>query len=154
MVGHVEEVEAHLHALVPSGLYRLNDTEVHLLIARQAVSVRDIARVGGPLPAGGDQVGRKQGTGCRHPIFDAGRVRVSLVMIEMNVVAVDECELIGREIELRRANALAEGLRRGEVAVKRPVPDFVAEKHFDPFDDPVVIIEGRQDDRRAELSFV
>jgi hypothetical protein len=34
--------------------------------------VRRIAGVGGPLPTGGDQVGRKQSTGCRHPILDTG----------------------------------------------------------------------------------
>ena len=63
----------------------------------------------------------------------------------MDVVAGNEGEILGAEIELRRGNALAEGLRRGEVAVKRPVPDLVAEKRFDAFDDPVVIIEGRQE---------
>src|SRR5690242_10369149 len=72
----------------------------------------------------------------------------------MDIMAGNERELIGAEIELRRGNALAEGLRRGEVAVKRPVPELIAEKRFDAFDDPVVIIEGRQKDRRAELPLV
>jgi hypothetical protein len=101
------------------------------LIAGQAMPVRRIARVGGPLPTGGDQVGRKQSTGCRYPIFDTGRIRVDLIVIEMNVVAGNECEIIGAEIELRRANPLAEGLRRGEVAVKRPVPDLVGRRQGD-----------------------
>src|SRR5437868_2445405 len=66
LVEQVENVEAQLHALVPSGLYRLNDTEVHLLIARQAIPVRNIARVGGPKSATGGEVGGKKSTGCRH----------------------------------------------------------------------------------------
>src|SRR5260370_15087001 len=154
LVEQVENVEAQLEALVQSGVNRLHNAEVHLLVARQAVPVRAPVRVAGPEAAAGGKVGGEKSTGRRHSVLDAGRIRVGLIVIEMDVVAGNECELIGAEIELRRGYALAEGLRRGEVSVKRPVPDLIAEKRFDTFDDPVVIIEGCQEDLRTELPLV
>src|SRR5260370_27393449 len=154
LVEQVENVEAQLEALVQSGVNRLNNAEVHLLIAGQAVPVRAPVRVGGREAAAGGKVGGEKSTGRRHSVLDAGRIRVGLIVIEMDVVAGNECELIGAEIELRRGYALAEGLRRGEVSVKRPVPDLIAEKRFDAFADPMVIIEGCQEDRRTELPIV
>src|SRR5205823_4105634 len=125
LVEQVENVEAQLEALVQSSVNRLNKADVHLLIAGQAVPVRAPVRVGGPEAAAGGKVGGEKGPGRRHPVFDASRIRIGLIVIEMDVVAGNECELLGGKIELRRSNALAEGLRRGEVAVKRPVPDLI-----------------------------
>jgi hypothetical protein len=118
LVEHVEEVETQLKAPVHSGIDRLNDAEIHLLIARQAGPVRASARAGGPEAAAGRKVGGKQRTGRRHSVFDARRIGVGLIVIEMDVVAGNKSELIGAEIELRRGNLFAESLRRGGVAVK------------------------------------
>src|SRR5260370_25791439 len=99
LVEQVENVEAQLEALVKAGVNRLNNAEVHLLIAGQAVPVRAPVRVGGPEAAAGGEVGGEKGPGRRHSVFDASRICVGLIMIEMDVVPGDECELIGPEID-------------------------------------------------------
>lgn len=118
LVEHVEEVETQLEALVQSGLDRLNHAEIHLLITGQARPVRAPAGAGGPEATAGSKMGGKQRTGRRHPVFDAGRIGVGLIVVEVDIVAGDKGKLVRGEIELGRSNLLAERLRCGEIAVK------------------------------------
>ena len=107
-----------LEALVQSGLDRLNHAAIHLLITGQARPVRAPAGAGGPEATAGSKMGGKQRTGRRHPVFDAGRIGVGLIVVEVDIVAGDKGKLIRGEIELGRSNLLAERLRCGEIAVK------------------------------------
>src|SRR5437867_3327084 len=79
LVEQVEDVEADFRSLEKAGGDRLNEAEVHLLIAWQAVAVWNCAighaaRVGGPQTAAGNQVDGKPGSGRRPLILDTGRV--------------------------------------------------------------------------------
>src|SRR6266851_3786836 len=107
LVEQVEDVEAQLEALVDPGLDRLNNAEIHLLIAGEAVPVRDPTRVGGPETAADGKVDGEAGVGRRQSILYPSRVRVGLVVIEMDIMTGDVGELVRVEVELRRCNVLS-----------------------------------------------
>jgi hypothetical protein len=79
-----------------------------------------------PETAVGGEVDGKPGVIRGNRILDAGRGRVGLVVIEMNIVARDIGQIIRREIELRQCDVLSLRLRRCEIAIERPVVDVVA----------------------------
>jgi len=54
LVEQVDDVEAHFHSFEDTGVDRLDDAQIDLLIARQAAPVRNGA--GRPEPAAGDEV--------------------------------------------------------------------------------------------------
>ena len=68
LIEQVEDVEPQLETLIDPSLYRLNNAQIHLLIAGQAVAVGDGA-VGRPEAAAGDQIGGKQRAGRGLSVF-------------------------------------------------------------------------------------
>src|SRR5260370_23896647 len=86
LVEQVENVEAQLEPFVEARLDRLNNTEIHLLVAGQVMAVRDsssghAARGRAPDAAAGGEVGGAKGTGRRHSAFDPGRGCIGLIVI-------------------------------------------------------------------------
>src|SRR6266404_3954080 len=86
LIEQVQHVEAQLEPPVDSGRDRLDNAEIHLLVAGEAVPVWDPTRVGGPETAADGKGGGEAGVGRRQSILDAGRVRVSLIVIEMDIM--------------------------------------------------------------------
>jgi hypothetical protein len=100
LVEQVNDVEAKFHAFENTGVDRLDDAEIDLLVARQAGAVWDGAVRSESAPGG--QVDGKPGVIRRKRILDASRRCVGLVVIEMDVMTGDIGQIIGREVELRR----------------------------------------------------
>ncbi len=73
LVEQVDDVQAQLQPFVESGDDRLDDAEIHLLIAGQRSPVRRPVQLSGSETAGGGKVNRKEGIPDGHFVLDAGR---------------------------------------------------------------------------------
>ena len=89
LVEEVGNVKPQLHPLQENSVDRLDDAEIHLLIAGQGRPGRGPAREGGPETAAGGEIDGKSGVMERKRILDAGRGCVGLVVIVwMALVAI------------------------------------------------------------------
>src|SRR5271169_6137505 len=87
LVEQVDDVKAQFQPLVDPGVDRLNDAEIHLLVAGQRSPVRRPARKRGSETAAGGKVDREESVPGRDLIFDAGRGRVCLVVISVDSIS-------------------------------------------------------------------
>ena len=75
-------------------------------------------------------------------------------MVGVDVAPRDKGQIGRVEVELARNDAFAERLRGSEVAVEMPIANIVGQRQLGAAIDAVRVVEGAQDDRRAELAFV
>ena len=75
-------------------------------------------------------------------------------MIQVDVVVGNVVKLWLGEVELRRLDVLAVGGLNRQIPIDREILDGVVGGKFHAADEAVAVVERREDDRRAELSFV
>ncbi len=75
-------------------------------------------------------------------------------MVQVNVVIRHVGQVVGAEVELAGFEAFADRPLEREVAVRLEGPARVVPGKFHAVHLPVTIVEGRQDDRRAELALI
>ena len=130
--------------------------EIDLVIARRVIAVRNDVAIGKcevlTQPGAEQVVDAEAGT---HPqIGNAARGRDPPLVIEVDVVARDVVERRLVEVELRGLDALAmRGLPRG-IQVGAEIVDGVVGAELDAADQTIAVIEGRENDRRPELTLV
>ena len=77
-----------------------------------------------------------------------------MVVIGVDGVSCNKGEVVGREVELPRYDIFSQLLRGSEIAVKRPVVEFITEGQLDAFDPSFLVVEWGEEDWRTELPFV
>ncbi len=128
----------------------LADTGIDLDVVGQAGAVGDIA-VGAQARA---VDGVERDAGLAEAIGDAGRARRRLVVVDIDEMVGDIGQVVGREVELRRHQVHALGLGDGQVGIGGQRTVGIVERELGAAVAAIVIIERRQDDRRAELALV
>src|SRR5258708_37861303 len=114
-------------------------------LARRQIEVR---------PQTGSQEKVRTQTRVAPQIRESAGSGLLLLVIEVNVIVRDVGQIRGGEIELRRIDLLALGALRGQVQIGRQVARGVINRELGPVLFPVAVVEGRQNDGRAELTLV
>ena len=130
--------------------------EVDLPVVGQVRAVRDARAVG-------QRQVRAQSRADQHvgahavavpAVGDAAGGGHLLLVIEVDVVVGDVGEIVRVKAELARDDVLADGALEGEVAVGLEVPAAVVAGELHAVHLAVAVVEGREDDGRAELPLV
>ncbi len=147
-IEHVEHRQAGLELAHHRQVEIARGAEVQLPVRRQVVGVgKAVAQAGAEQGIG--QPGRSPVL-VRHP----GRRGQALVVVEVDPVAVDVGQLRVVEVELAGLDALALRARHAQVQVRAEITLAVVGAGLQPVDAAAFVVEGREQQRVAELAFI
>ena len=154
-IEQIQHIQPNLRPPQNRLLKRLAGGQINHIVPRQSPPIRH--RAIGPQPATGHQIGRKPRRRLRpaeRRISHPARPRIMLVVIQMNPMILNIRQFRRREIELRRDDLLADRPAIRQVRIERPRPVVVAGGKLNARNLPMLVVEGGQDNRRAELAFI
>ena len=156
LVGDIDDVETHRQRTRVRKFKGVTHAGVDLNIARRVIAIRDDIAIRKSeiiaQSAAEDRIDAQ--ASALPPIGDAARSGRPTFVIEVDVVARDVVEIRLAEVELRRFHTLAVGGLPGGIEVGLKIVVRVVDGEFHASDQAVAVIEGRENDRSAELPLV